>query len=248
MRLPILFAVLLLAATQAGARECGYTTASGYRASRAAPPPEFFACLLAEIRDLKRQQREMERTLRQFERLIGELPAPYLNDNGQITADPGRRIGSATFILNPGQTSSPSALPIDQNVLEELCAPGTCEVSLHFQSFGFLSDTPIQSTIVGPCNFAFDPLTGGWTRGPGCGGSTVSGVDGDGGIGNGGTGADIIVEAERACLLADAGIRKGVGTDHAFFEKDHAIGLFLITAPARRADGVRRFKCEVRIR
>ena len=213
---------------------------------RDVPPRSFFLCLLAEIRDLKRKQAELERIVPEYKRLIAELPVPYVNDNGKVSVEEGRKIGSATFILTARQTGGASSLPVDQDVMEALCAGRhRCEISLILREIGLFSAEPTSSTISGPRLFDYDARTGDWIRGDGCVGGTLRGVDGESYAGATTGGADIITEAGEGCLLADADKHRTIGAAHDLFERDHGKGLFLVAMPERRTDGRARFRCDL---
>lgn len=229
----------------AQARECILPEAKSIMVNES-PPRAFFKCLLAEIRDLKRKQAELERIIPEYRRLVAELPAPYLNDNGKVTVEKGRKIGSATFILTARQTGGASSLPIDRDVLVFLCSGGKrCEVSLILREISVFSDAPLNSTISGPCQFDYDAQTGEWIRGEGCSGGVLRGTDGESSAGAKTGGADIITEAGEGCLFADADKHRTVGTDRELFERDHSKGLFLIAAPERRTERRARFRCDL---
>ncbi|MCP5074539.1 MAG: hypothetical protein GY947_14780 [Rhodobacteraceae bacterium] len=245
MRILIICAVLLFVAVEAEARNCKLPSRGGSltqdTASRA-----FMKCLLNEIKDLKKRQKELEQIVPEYERLIAELPAPYLNDNRTITVEPGRRIGSAKFILDARLTGGVSSLPVEQSVLEQLCAAQQCRLSLIFRMIGFRTGEPIESTIVGPCNFAYNTASGVWIRGTGCPDDALNGMDANAAVGTGENGADVIIVAGEACLLTDAAART-TGASRELFEPDHALGLYLIATPERRTDGTRRFRCDLEI-
>lgn len=243
----ILCAILLTAAAEANARGCSLPSGSS-RIIQKDIPQWFFICLLKEIERLKKRQIKLERIISKHERLIGELPAPYLNNNGKVTAEPGRQIGSATFILDARLTGGISSLPVEHSILEQLCTTRQCRLSLVLRVVGFRKGETIESTLVGPCNFDYNATSGDWIRGTGCSGKAMSGRDGNGAVGiTSGYGAEVIIEAGEACLLADANARKVVGAGHEFFERDHSMGLYLIAVTERRTDGVRRFKCDLKI-
>lgn len=229
----------------AQARECILPDSKSIAVNES-PPRAFFKCLLAEIRDLKRQQAELARIIPDYRRLMAELPAPYLNDNGKVTVEKGRKIASATFILTARQTGGASSLPIDMDVMLSLCG-GTkrCEISLILRKISVFNDRPLKSTISGPCQFDYDPQTGEWIRGEGCSGGVLRGVDGESSAGAQTGGADIITEAGEACLFADADKHRTVGVDRELFERDHSKGLFLIAAPERRTESKARFRCDL---
>ncbi|WP_343082419.1 hypothetical protein [Ostreiculturibacter nitratireducens] len=249
MRLAILGAILfLIGATQADSRECRLPSPRPGVVSEEIPPRSFFLCLLAEIDDLKKRQEELERIVPEYERLVAEMPVPYLNDNGKVTVEEGRRIGSATFTLDARQTGRASSLRLDQAVIEELCTTTRgCRMSLIRRVIGLRQTEPLESIIVGPCLFDYDAVSGAWLRGTGCSGDAISGKDGDGAVGAKSSGADVVIEAGEGCLMADADIRLAVGADHEILDRDHSRGLYLIAAPERLTTSIRRFRCDLEI-
>ncbi len=246
MRLVILCVVLLTIAVGAEAKKCRLPS-KGQDFSHLSPTTrEFHKCLRAQVEELERRQKELEQIILEFQRLIAEFPAPYLNDNGTVTVEPGRRIGTANFFLDARLTGGISSLPIEQPVLEQLCAAQQCRLSLAFHVIGFRTGEPIESTSVGPCNFSYNAASGAWIRGTGCSDDALNGKDGNAAAGTGEDGADIIIAAGEACLLTDAAART-TGASRELFERDHAVGLFLIAVPERRTDGIRRFRCNLEI-
>ncbi len=247
MRLVTICLIFLVAATAASARDCSVNFRGEGSTDRVRILGAAVNCLNSEVNALKRKQARLEKTLAEYERLLGELPAPYINDNGTITAEPGRRVGRANYILDARRTGGAAFVPLEQSVVEELCADRGCQLSLAIRVLGSFSKEPLESMIIGPCKFTYNANTGDWLRGDGCSGEVLRGSDGDGTAGIGDDGADIIVEAGPGCLLADAGVRKSVGTDPNILERDHALGLFLIAAPERRDGGGKRFTCDLEI-
>ena len=246
-RLFMLCLVCFVAASEASARDCSVEKAGFGDRSLILSMVKAVNCLNSEIASLKRRQAKLEKVVAGYERLFGELPAPYLNDNGEITSEPGRKIGRATYILDARRTGGASFVPIKQTVLEELCADRGCQLSLAIRVIGSFSKEPLESTIVGPCNFNYDSRTGAWLRGEGCSGGVLHGRDGNGTAGVGNGGAETIVEVGEGCLVTDAGVRRSVGTDPNILERDHALGLFLVAAPDLRTNGGRRFQCDLEI-
>ncbi len=235
---------LFLMPMAAHARECVLPSAQPGLA-RDVAPRGFFRCILAEIRDLKKKQAELERIVPEYKRLLAELPVPYVNDNGKVSVEEGRKIGSATFILAARQTGGASSLPIDQDVMEALCAGRhRREISLILREIGLFSAEPTSSTVSGPCLFDYDAKTGDWIRGQGCVGGTLRGVDGESYAGAATGGADIITEAGEGCLLVDADKHRTIGAARDAFERDHSKGLFLIAMPDR-SEGKTRFRCDL---
>lgn len=241
----IIMICTLMMPIPAHARECILPDTTSVFANES-PPRAFFLCLLAEIRDLKRKQAELERIVPEYRRLVAELPGPYVNDNGKVTFEEGRKIGSATFILAARQTGGASSLPVDMDVLLSLCSGrNRCEVSLILREISVFSEEPINSTISGPCQFDYDAKTGEWIRGDGCTAGVSRGVDGESSAGARTGGADIITEAGEGCIFADADKHRTVGIDREIFERDHSKGLFLIAAPERRTKSKARFRCDL---
>lgn len=201
-----------------------------------------FRCLNTEILRLKRDRARLERRLAEFERLTEEIPAEFINLDGEITEDPGRPIRRARFRLTPPSTGRAGALPIDQRVLEELCgASGGCLLSLTFREFGLRSDRAQSSVPTGPCQFSYSGGSGAWAIAEGCGADDVrSGIDGERGALSGQQGA-IIAEVGGACVLAESEMSRSSGNDT--LATDTSRGLFLLSIPSRRPGSVPRFDC-----
>ena len=251
MRIFALALLFLTIVQSASARDCGKVLLWDTRSTLATKPPspEFYKCILAEIRDLKEKQAELDKIIPEYNRLIAEVPTPYTNDNGEITYETGRAIGSASFLLDSRQLGGPSSLELDQDVLFSLCAtPRGCSIALTFRRHSFRGDEVLESVKVGPCDFEINPETRRWVRGPGCDtDTTISGTDGDGSLRSPGSGVGVIVEAGPGCVLADADVQRSVQVTDLIFATDHAAGVYLIADPSRRTEGSARFECDLEL-
>ena len=206
-----------------------------------------FRCIIDEIEKLKKQQSGIEKLEETVSELLRRVPTEYVNDNGRITSETDRVIGKASIILDSRRSGEGSSLPIEQSVVEELCAARSCQISLSLHVSGFFVKEPLEEILEGPCEFSYNPETGAWSRGLGCNGDTLLGFDGDGGANTADAGVDIILETGQACLLSDADIKMMVGQAATTFGRDYSKGLFLIAAPDRRPDPTRPFKCVLEV-
>ena len=201
-------------------------------------------CLVVELNRVRRENAELRQRLGDVDGLLTELPAAFVNDNGQVTEEVGRAIGTATFRLSARSTGGPNTLPVDQRVLEEVCgASGGCAVSVAFRQIGLFNDEPKDSILTGPCQFSYAIESKEWTLGEGCGTGPLSGKDGDRLTGS--VSADPVIAASgEACIFSESEPSRSVGTEDGF-QRDTAPGLFLVAMPARQPNGIRRFECEL---
>lgn len=202
-----------------------------------------FRCIIEELEKIRKHQRGIDDLETDVEALLQRVPTEYVNDNGRITVDEGRRIGAASFILGASRSGNPSALAMDQSVVEALCARRGCDMVLSLRLRGVLSSEPVETTVLGPCNFSYDIETGIWRRGLGCTGAAAAGTDGNVSAASDKTGADVILQAAEGCLFTDAPVRTTVGNPGTAFGRDGARGVFLVAAPDRRPDLSRTFDC-----
>jgi hypothetical protein len=249
MRLILLFAAFLVFPVSATARECRVdfvVDAFG----RGAPTRASLNCLIDEIDDLKREQARLrERLAAQeaaLEAALAEIPGAFQNDNGRLSFDEGRRLAEASFLLSARQSDGASALALNQDVIETLCSRGGgCAITLFLRAEGLRAADPAPAAGIGPCAFHYNPRNGVWAASA-CGeGAAARGVDGDGSP-RGAGGGEIAAIAGGACLLADSDPRLSVGPDAELLGRDHALGFFLVAAPALREPS-ERFRCELRI-
>lgn len=246
MKLLVLILLFAFFSAPASARECPSVPAN--RSGEV--PREFYLCLLAEIRDLQREQQRFRRTIAEFERALGEMPVDYRNEDGNVTVEPDRRIGKAILVLSARLTGGASSLEVDQAVLEELCSSrGGCEISIFFQAFG-VRDTDLTEMVAsGPCIFSYTSTTGAWARGEGCDPEgSLNGIDGDNAVAGAGQNSSVIATAGGACLLAESDARRQFVSPSNELQRDHSKGLFLLAIPSRQEQGTRRFRCNLEIR
>ena len=253
MRLPCLIIVFICLAVSAQARECRFEIKSRNTSgihSGIVLPPTFYRCLLAEIRDLKAEQARIRRIIAEFERVLGKLPVDYLNEDGKVTVEPNRPIGSANFSLASRTTGGANSLEIDQAVLEELCSRRSgCELVILFKQIGLRSPEPVNWISSGPCIFNYTVKTGEWVLSEGCGArGSLAGVDGDEAAASSGTPNDAIADAANACLLSESDVGGFDATGERALVRDHTKGMFLIAMPSRQEQGIRRFQCDLLIR
>jgi hypothetical protein len=252
MRLAAVICLVCLAAFPASARECRLTV----RAWPDPVPSSFLRCLLDEIADLKASQSRLERQVGRLredlavaQAALAELPGTYVNDNGRVSVDEGRRLASARLILPARQTGDVGALAVDREVIETLCSgTGGCTLSLLLHSDGPLGGGAADVAASGPCLFAYDAQGGAWMRSGDCGAvGNASGTDGNG-TPSGDDGSEIVASAGGGCLLADSDPGLSVGPGTGPLGRDHARGFYLVAAPALRRDGAARFRCELKIK
>lgn len=198
--------------------------------------------LEAEIERLKREQEEMQELLRQLGGSIKDLPTEYRNENGNVSKEPGRDIGSASFLLNPRQTRGSNMLAIEQDVLETLCADALgCEMSLIKRSEGVFANSPDEVVVSGPCSFTYNEETEEWSRKDTCGPEgTANGQDDD-------QKADMIIIAGESCAFADSEPTKSANPGTDILMPDRNQGFFLIAAPSLQTNSTRKFSCELKI-
>lgn len=202
-------------------------------------------CLVTQLDRLQRENAALKRRVAEIEGLLGQLPAAYSNIDGVITQEQGRKIGKASFVLSARSTGGANALPVDQAVLEEVCgAKGGCAVSVAFRQIGLFNDTPKDSVLTGPCQFAYDPKDRDWTLSEGCGTPQRSGVDGDRFADRGEIKDPVIASSGGACLFSESEPDRAIG-GASDFQQDESPGLFLVAMPARQTNGIRRFQCEL---
>ena len=206
-----------------------------------------FRCIIAEIEELKRQQIQIVELEEKVAELQRRVPAEYLNDNGKVTVEADRLIGKATIIADSRPSGETLSIPIEQGVIEELCAQSSCHLVLSMTVSGAFAGNTLEKNTVGPCNFSYNAATGGWVRAEGCSGGRATGVDGDGVPASEETGGQIIVEAGQACLLTDTEISTSPGQGASTFGIDRSRGLFLVSAPNRRTGAKRRSQCVLEI-
>ena len=201
-------------------------------------------CLVIELNRVRRENTDLRTRLEEVEGLLTELPAEFSNINGEVTEDPERAIGTATFLLSARSTGGANALPIDERALFEVCgASGGCAVSLAFRQIGLFNDEPKDSILTGPCQLTYAPDTREWNLGAGCGTGPISGKDGDR-LSSAADADPVIVASGGACILSESEPSRSVGTQDGF-QRDTAPGLFLVAMPSRQPDGIRRFECEL---
>ena len=246
MRLTIALFCLILAALPARAAECEYTT-STIGDAFAQQTKEFFDCLVDEIERLKSRQRQLEKKVARYERVLSQIPAPYVNDNGKVRSSPNRKIESAKFLLNARQLGGAASLPLDQTVLERLCARQGCQLSMTLRVTNLLNSETRETETIGPCRFDYAPADGDWVRAEGCAGAAVNGTDGNAQVRAGDNGAEVILNIDNTCLLADADLRTAFGSDTGLFGRDTGLGLVLVADSDARPTGARRFTCELEI-
>ncbi len=247
MHFLLIAGLMLCVASPGQARDCSRNF-DDRGLSQGANNNGMFRCLIAEINDLKREQRRMQKVIDEYERVIGEMPVEYKNEDGEVTVEEDRPIGNAVFTLTARPGSRASALPLDHEVVEGLCAEsGGCTVSLVFRAIGFRSTDPLETISAGPCLFDYNTETGAWTRGEGCGEPlTAAGADNDGALMGDDGGGEVIVTAGEACVLADASVDPSA-TDGGYLGKDRENGLFLLAVPSLIETGPRRFRCDLEI-
>ena len=255
MRLPCLIIAFICLAVSAHARECKLDFASSrvispdFNDGIVLPQP-FYRCLLAEIRDLKAEQARTRRIIAELERVLGGLPVDYLNEDGKVTVEPKRPIGSASFLLTSRTTGGANSLEIDQAVLEELCSRrGGCEIIILFKEISPLGSELMNSVSSGPCTFNYAAATGEWVLSDGCGArGSLTGIDGDEAAAASGFPNDAIADAANACLLSESDLGRFGATGERELVRDHTKGMFLIAMPSRQEQGIRRFQCDLLIR
>ena len=244
MRGMMLSVLLVLLGTTTQARECEVPgLGRGGNWVQIQELERAFRCVIAEIEELKRQQKQIAVLERQVAELRRRVPAEYININGKVTEEQGRLIGKATFVLDSSRSGKPFSLPLAQDVVEELCAEKSCHVLLSLSVSGVFSDEPLLKETIGPCGFNYDAGTGEWTLAAGCSVSGATGTDGDGGSAIAGGDADIILTAGEACLLTDTEIRTRPGQPTVGFGPDRSRGLYVASVPDRRPDIARPYQC-----
>lgn len=203
-----------------------------------------FRCLNAEIARLKRDQARLEARVKEFDRLMTQLPAEYVNADGKVTEEPGRAIGRASIKLTARATGSASVLPVDQRVLEEVCGKaGGCSLSVIFRQFSLFDGDAVETILTGPCQFTYSRTNGDWAIGEGCAVDAASGTDGDQLALAGDTSGSVIAASGGACLFAESELARAKSDDS--LARDGSRGLFLLSVPSRQPDGVRRYSCEL---
>lgn len=203
---------------------------------------DFWVCIEKAVRELRAKQELMEQELKSLREILADTPAPYLNDNGAVTRQPGRRIGQARFVLNARQTFGATALQIDQAVLEELCSNGGCQIRLAKTEIGLFNAEPTGTDITRPCGFDYDSASGAWARSGGCGSGPGKGVDGNGRPGATAGGAEEIAAVAGSCVIADADL----GRSGQSYSADWTKGIYLIAQRPEGSTGSR-FICELEI-
>ncbi|MEM9426547.1 MAG: hypothetical protein AAGA06_07575 [Pseudomonadota bacterium] len=206
----------------------------------------FLRCLTGEVNALRRENQALKRRVAALEEIAGEVPATFSNFDGQITRVEGRVIARASFVLSARSTGGPSALPLDQDVVETLCArDGGCSVTVGFRQMSLFGNDPKNADISGPCQFTYDAGSGDWSVGEGCEGGKASGRDGGTRTSAQAGPGDVIASSLSACVLAESAPARSVGSGGGGFENDHARGLFLVSRPSQQPDGITRFQCEL---
>lgn len=202
-------------------------------------------CLVNRLDRVQRENADLRKRLSEVEALLGELPSTFANIDGVITREEGRAIGRASFILSARSTGGANALPLDQDVLEELCArDGGCALSVGFRSISLFGNELRAAEISGPCQFAYDAESGDWTIGQGCEGGAATGTDGGSRAGADPVEGAVVATSREACLFTESAPARSVGSD-GVFESDHARGMFLVAIPERQPNGISRFQCEL---
>lgn len=249
MRLIVALILLCANITFAHARDCADLLDFGGTGFSKEPSKGFYLCLLAEIKDLKAQQAELQRIVPEYKRLVAEIPAHFTNKDGEVTFEEGRVVGSASYILSARQLGGANSIMLDPMVLDSVCpSPKGCSATLTFRRFGMRGDEVLETQKVGPCAFEVDTNSRCWICGAGCGSDvSITGTDGDGSVMLPGSGASIIMEAGPGCVLADADVRRSTSEENEIFATDHAPGLYLVAAPSLRADRAARFECSLEI-
>lgn len=205
-------------------------------------------CLVTSVNRLERENERLKNRVAVLEEGARQIPVPWANLDGVISQTPNRPIASAAFRLTSRSTGGANALAIDQDVLEELCDKiGGCTLTISLKAFELFERKPENRVISGPCRFtytadAIDKST--WAVGKGCGAGALSGVDGDGGLGEGEANNAEIALAGGACLLSDARLENAAGNSAAL-ASDRTEGLFLLAIPTRQTERSRRFQCEL---
>jgi len=245
MRLPCLIIAFVCLAVPAQARECRFHAGRSTEIAL----KNVVRCVLAEIRDLKAEQARTRRVIAEYERVLGELPVDYLNEDGKVTVEPNKPVGSANFLLTSRTTGGANSIEIDQAVLEELCSRRSgCEIMILFKQISLLSSEPLNSISSGPCFFNYASATGEWVLGEGCGTrGSLTGIDGDEAAASSGLPNDAIADAANACLLSESDLGRFGASGERAFVRDHTKGMFLIAMPSRQEQGIRRFQCDLLI-
>ena len=249
MRLVALAILLsLLGLSGAEARNCVMPPASLKQSTEQFGAYNTLACALAEINDLKAEQAQLRAEVNRLKRAVRELPGEFRNEDGKISKPDGGKIGSATFLLTARSGLGSASLPIEQSLLAELCSGGGgCSVTVLYEAEGIRLGETTETIAVGPCSLSYNPTSGSWARGDGCGEAGVpTGIDGNGSPVSGG-GGETIAAAGGACVLADADAGRSVGGSGEFLGGDSARGFHLIAAPALREKTGGRFRCELKI-
>ncbi len=203
-------------------------------------------CLADEVAALRRENRALRQRVDMLEAALAQAPVPYLAEDARVSAEAGRPVGRASFVLTARQTSQPAALTLDAGVVAALCGrPGGCRVTLVEAGEGLRRSDPAPRRTTGPCALTYATESGAWARAAPCGADAgaAAGVDGDGaGPGSAaGAGAAIIASAGR-CHLADAPAERGPGGATPL-AADRTRGLHLVALAGGAAAG--RFRCEL---
>ncbi|MEO0918108.1 MAG: hypothetical protein AAFY31_14150 [Pseudomonadota bacterium] len=203
-------------------------------------------CLVSELDRVKRENAKLKRRLQDIEGQVQAVPAPFSNIDGTVTEDPERAVGTATFIVSARSTGGASSLPIDQRALADLCGvKGGCSLSITFRQLSLFDETAKDTVLTGPCQFTYTPDDGAWSLGSTCGeAGPRNGIDGDRFATDDMAAETVILSSGEACLLSESAPSRSVGEGGAF-QSDFSRGLFLVSMPARRSDGLRRFTCEL---
>jgi hypothetical protein len=232
--------VVALAAGTANAKDCAPPTADklqieGLRA--------FSECVNEKIAALETENARLLKELEKIQISLKKTPGEFLNENGSVTRSGGQSLVQATFIATARRREGPAALPIDQEVLESLCAVG-CSMNLLIEGEALRKGDPGSVSDVATCLLRYSARTGAWSQGGGCG-DAVSGIDGDGKP-PGKVGGEVIASSGGACILADSEPSRSFGTENQLLEGDRTKGLYLIAAPAFFLGTEARFRCELK--
>lgn len=205
-------------------------------------------CLVSSVNDLQRENARLKNRVATLEGVASQIPVPWSNIDGVITQAPDRPIARASFLLTSRSTGGANALPIDQAVVEELCDKiGGCTLTIGWKEKKLFERRPQNRAISGPCRFtysadAIEKST--WAVGTGCGTGAISGVDGDGELGEGEGNSVEIAVAGGACFLTDSRLENAL-ENNGDLASDRNKGLFLVAIPDRQSERSRRFQCEL---
>lgn len=235
---PIL-ALLLLAATPAQAADCKLPRSQNEELIGVI---DFAKCILAETEALRQENAALRADLEALEKRLADFPGELQNRNGRVTRTGGDRLTRASLTLASRASDGLSTLPLDAEVIADLCQL-SCGLTLSLIAEGLRDSDATPIAALGPCAFSYTPNSGDWTL-RGCG-DMVTGTDGNG-LPAGETGGEAMINLNDTCLLADSEpVRTGPqsgGLGH-----DRALGLYLIANPAAWTRDESRFHCALQI-